>query len=614
MPDLLQYLEKKKEYSFFLSLLLLLVIDCLANPYAGIVHDARLYALQAMSHLHPGRYDKDLFFLFGSQDAFTVFSPFYVFFIKLFGLINGSLVLYVLSKAFFLVSLLFFFRQFTGRNSVIVFIAAVVLACNEIHYIFFDVNEPFLTPRLAAQALVLFVLGSIYTGRNMCGIILLFLAALFHPIMAFGGGVVTLVFWLLGRKWKVLSLSLLILSAFLILLFFLSPDLIKGLNPFLEFDEEWRNIVFNRSSYLFPFDWSQDEWLTVLASLIVAGASLSFLSAGQKRLVFSLAVTTVVCIIISLVVTYSYPLALPFQIQFWRAFWILRLINPLLCFLWGYALWDSGNFLKKIAALMVVIPCIMGGGISSAELFWVLAALMICLLPETVNKNISRRVQNIQTTLLAVVAFILLAIPLPVVLLHCTTYSVLFRLQTLIPWFVLVSGPYFPVLVLSVVLYLPNKVPQYVSAAFSGIFFIFLCLPGINPASYLPSHLEPQRTLLKDQLTDFPVDIWKKEIPAGSLIFTNTNALPVERIWFELGSSAYWSRLQGAGIIFNRSLALEYNRRLSLMKSAGYVDQIDSHSFGKDGSSRIDYIISRKRLPLPTKDEYKGIFLYATAR
>src|SRR5450432_3323752 len=68
------------------TLLLLCVLTwVLSHPYRGLIHDAGLYTLQAMSHLHPGTLSADAFLRFGSQDAFTIFSPLYAWFIQAFG-------------------------------------------------------------------------------------------------------------------------------------------------------------------------------------------------------------------------------------------------------------------------------------------------------------------------------------------------------------------------------------------------------------------------------------------------------------------------------------------------------------------------------------------------
>ena len=47
------------------------------HPYQGLIHDARLYTLQALNHLHPDLYSNDVFLKYGSQDSYTLFTPVY---------------------------------------------------------------------------------------------------------------------------------------------------------------------------------------------------------------------------------------------------------------------------------------------------------------------------------------------------------------------------------------------------------------------------------------------------------------------------------------------------------------------------------------------------------
>ena len=174
--------------NFWLSLLALLLFDALGNPYAGIVHDARLYALQALSYIHPERYAQDLFILFNPQDRFTIFSPVYAFFIKLGGLSAGSLILYMASKGLFFTGLILFFRAIC-KNKTIAFAAAAIVSVHDIHYIFFNVNEPFLTPRLVAMGWGLLAFRAVLKKEILPVFIFLLLAILFHPIMALGVGI-----------------------------------------------------------------------------------------------------------------------------------------------------------------------------------------------------------------------------------------------------------------------------------------------------------------------------------------------------------------------------------------------------------------------------------------
>src|SRR6266446_6198378 len=53
---------------------LLFCVNTLAHPYAGITHDSRLYSVQVLNRVEEGTYAEDLFFRYGSQDEYSLFS------------------------------------------------------------------------------------------------------------------------------------------------------------------------------------------------------------------------------------------------------------------------------------------------------------------------------------------------------------------------------------------------------------------------------------------------------------------------------------------------------------------------------------------------------------
>ncbi len=55
-------------------LLVLLALRSITRPYAGLAHDAKLYAAGVMNRTTEGFFDGDLYFLYGSQDNYSVFS------------------------------------------------------------------------------------------------------------------------------------------------------------------------------------------------------------------------------------------------------------------------------------------------------------------------------------------------------------------------------------------------------------------------------------------------------------------------------------------------------------------------------------------------------------
>ena len=54
--------------------LILLALNCLFLPYQDRTHDAILYRAQAENTIENGKFQSDLFFRYGSQDNYSIFS------------------------------------------------------------------------------------------------------------------------------------------------------------------------------------------------------------------------------------------------------------------------------------------------------------------------------------------------------------------------------------------------------------------------------------------------------------------------------------------------------------------------------------------------------------
>src|SRR5690348_8133588 len=84
------------------SLILIAVLWIATRPYHGIVEDARFYALEALRQLHPTAYADELYFRFGSQDQYTIFSRLYAPLAALLGIGWAALLLAILGALLWL--------------------------------------------------------------------------------------------------------------------------------------------------------------------------------------------------------------------------------------------------------------------------------------------------------------------------------------------------------------------------------------------------------------------------------------------------------------------------------------------------------------------------------
>src|SRR5262245_26163176 len=80
----------------------LFLLNAGTNFYAGIVHDATVYSLQALNAATDGAYSTDLFLKYGSQDRFSIFSLLVGPIVRLFGITTSFFVLYLASLGLWL--------------------------------------------------------------------------------------------------------------------------------------------------------------------------------------------------------------------------------------------------------------------------------------------------------------------------------------------------------------------------------------------------------------------------------------------------------------------------------------------------------------------------------
>lgn len=599
--------ETKLFDNLWLSLIVVLLIDSLANPYAGFIYDARLYGLQALAHVHPGRYARDLFFLFGSQDSFSIFSTLQASVIKATNLYHGTWLLYFGSKILFYGGLLAFLRAFLKQNS-LAFLVCCFLAAGPAHYIAFDANEPFLTPRLASEAFGLIAVASYLRGGRWLPFLFLLIAGLLHPLMAIGPAAIIVLLWLWGKNRRTVGLVLGGAAVLGLCAYFVAGQAIRGLDLFTPFDTKWLDIVKKYNGCVVPGKWCAGDWEAMLGSLLIIVFSFPSLTPGQKRLVFVSTVVAAGGVLLTVFGVYVLPLVILAQLQLWRAWWVVDLLVPCLAFLWASRLWHADNRLFRLVVPPLVIPILLGAGMTGDALPWLVAAGCFTLVVSRLSVRLRKE------TVLLLVAAESIAIVIP------WLAGLWLRAQG-----ALLSGPVFSrnALFILVAVLGPFARPVAVFLGglggrrkpgpfiFGGVALLLFCLvlPSGSASYRIP--VLPGR-FLPAQLDRHTVDAlhgWRKKIPAGSVILAD-KSVQVEDIWFDLASCDYVSDAQNGGAVFNRSLALEYLKRKK--------DREDF--FGKDmpASPRswciargINYVLTSRSISLPQIGSFRGIKLYA---
>ena len=337
------------------AFLLLLALNAAARPYLGIVHDARLYSAQVLNQVDAGCYADDLFFRFGSQDQFSLFSRLAAPLAGIFGIEPTFFFLYLIFNTLFLFALKRFVERLIS-DRVLSTLALCYLVVAPLPFgglNVFSVHEPFLTPRIMANALLLIGLDQVLQGRFGRALLWLALGGAMHPLMACGG----LLVWagclavavLSRRQVLVLGAALTVLAIAVLAI----PSL--GLAVFGAMDDEWRQVVRQASPYNFPDEWAPRDWINVgfsFGALLAAATWWPTTDPRRATFLWVLAGVGFIGLLGTWIGSYL-PYALFFQGQPYRALWLLKVVQAPLLFLIVARLLQGENRLGQAAALVL---------------------------------------------------------------------------------------------------------------------------------------------------------------------------------------------------------------------------------------------------------------------
>jgi hypothetical protein len=336
--------------------LVLLAVSALARPYAGITLDARLYSAQVLNRLDSGTYGDDLFFRYGSQDQFSIFSWCVAPVVHLLGLQPAFFLLYFLFNSLLILGLKRLVETLIEDRLVstlaLVFMMVVPLHFGGLKAL--GVQESFLTARLVANALVLLGLEQTVRQRYCPALVLLVLGLAFHPLMAIGG----LAIWAGSCAWNLLPGKILV---FLVLVLGLASVLVLsnftvGSALFGTMDESWREVVRRATPFNFVSEWYVEDWLNVGMGLIGVGAAA--VACWKGNVVhgrFLLLVTIVsVAAVVGTALAESLPYALLVQGQPYRALWILKVLQVPFAFWFAVRLFGVPQWYGPLGAVTLI--------------------------------------------------------------------------------------------------------------------------------------------------------------------------------------------------------------------------------------------------------------------
>jgi hypothetical protein len=337
-------------------LLAMLALNALASPYAGVIHDSQMYAVQVLHRLEAPAYDDDLFFCYGSQDQYSVFSPAVEPLAALLGLSAAFFFLYLAGKALLFLAMLRLVRRLLPDGGPLATLVLLFLAAHGLPYGafgVFSVNEPFLTPRLFAAALVLLGLERTLAGRFPAALGLVLGGVALHPVMAAPALPIVLLWWARERL-PDRAFWLLFLAGCLGAAALLACEPLAA-RVFGRMDADWLSAVRHASPYASPPEWPGPDLLASLVPVLVllgaAGAARRCRPQVARLALLVVLVAAGGLGAAAVGSTTGYTLLL--QGQFYRALWLATFLQMPLGFWLAARLWPRGEA-ARLAALTLL--------------------------------------------------------------------------------------------------------------------------------------------------------------------------------------------------------------------------------------------------------------------
>ncbi|MTW11256.1 hypothetical protein GM658_11695 [Pseudoduganella eburnea] len=571
-----------------LMLMTMLALWLAYHPWRGIWHDSVLYAVQALHRLYPGNFAAELYFLHGSQDQFTIFSPIYAAGTAALGLQYATIALLAIAYLLWAGAATYLLQPVL--RGFYLWLGLAILASWPADYgpsaDVFHLSEPFLTPRLFAEALGILALGCYLRGRLAWGVLASLVAMVLHPLMGCAPLLAGMLFlgWGNWRIWGVTLAAGTMLLAALIL---------AGIPPFDRFlmnmDADWLALVKERAPMNVWVAWHAQEWVSrtaVAFCLVVTAGRLA--KDGLARLFYCAAVMGALGLLASWLGTGLSANLLLIQAQPWRLLWITHLCS-LLALAWLLAeYWRRERMVRAMLAalcLAVLTRDSVGGAVA------LLAGAVLCY---RVPRNAVRWPAWGNVVALACVAGVLLAWAVEVNKLAARVADAELILTPAKLWAVWIAvalkrgaGAALWWLLLALVWRSggsERSAPRLLAFAFA---FGALCL-SINFATsnyYSTYGLSPggEKAVL---------EAFAPRIPPRAVMYWQNN---VRVSWFLLHRSNYASNTQITGLAFNRGTATEGKRRLERLGRLG----------GEDAVIALDIVQTRegvRKLPAPSSE------------
>lgn len=544
------------------GVLLLYVIGAwlAVHSYRGIEHDAALYAGQAMARLYPEAFRHDLFFAFGSQDDYTLFTPVFAALARMLPLGDAALLLVFLAHIVWVAAAIVFARRLLPGSGPAPWLGIALVLGGFPAWgpqTVLSYGEGYVTARVWAEAFALIALACSVYGQRIAAVLFCAVSLGLHPIIALPAVGFVAFHSFNPRQWLgVLALGI-VAAAAAVVLGAIPPDRLFGL-----MDPEWYDVVMTRATYISVAYWSERDINLVLGILAVLLTATIAAQGRLRRAWLAIVATALIGMALALVAAWTHHTLL-MQMQTWRVLWLVRIFAMLAAAWLVFDFWPRGRGYRLLLLWLAIgwwAKDYWGGALALA------VPVLLALHRKWERLDVPRSIvfaSYLAAAALGLNAFVaefqqtqifvyqnMTGIP-PSRLPAAQAHTVLRQLGSLV----------FPLLLWPVWRLAHGSRRQQLGAFVAVFWFATVAAWHWNQRS--PYERDITSTLARE------AEPILEYLPPNALVYwQNTHRIP----WFVLRRGNYASGQQTAGLLYSRDTALETVRRIARLARLGMND------------------------------------------
>lgn len=557
--------------------LMLVALWVLTHRYQGFARDGELYAVQALARIHPVL-GSDLYLQNTSQDQYTFFSHIYALFIRIFGLQNAELLLFVLCTVWFLGAAWTVARTLSNRDVAWLTVALLIITIGHYGaYGIFHYSEDYLTARSLAEAMVVTSLACHFRGWRRLGLLVAIGALFIHPLMALPGVLLLICLWLPVRQAVIGFAAGIFATLSIAITALIAP---ATTHFFAVLDPVWLDVVRERSQFLFLKYWTTQDWeLNARPFVCLTVTALAINDARIRKLCVASMLVGASGLTVALIASVIGPVAILLQGQAWRWVWVAGFVSALLLVPTVLRVWRDEKCGPICSVLLVMgWTCSIVNGLACTE-----AALILWL----ARAHISDRAAQYLKWAAAAASALIVAWALGNSWTFAWSPSGETGRESLpvarIREIFALGIP--AVLLVGIFWHWIRSNRSMLVATLASAAFLSVS------AFILPGSFKQLGTVgTPAEIAEFAD--WRSAIPPMSNVLIVPTRKSASFAWFTLGRASYLSVDQSSGVVFSRATALEIRRRSEVLRPMADPDweiltQITEKTSGKrrDGSS-----------------------------